>query len=136
MKRISGSLVVCVGAGLFTAGALFREPAGRPAPAAAASTAGTGTVTYGTGRPAGGTAAVATLEIADFAFGDVTAAPGAAVDLVNRDGADHTVTAEDGDFDVAIAGGASGSFTAPAAPGTYAFFCAIHPQMKGTLVVR
>jgi plastocyanin len=139
MNRITGSLVVCVGAGVFTAGALFREPQPRPNVAAPAVPAASGTVTYGNspaGSPAGNGAAPATLEIADFSFRDVTASPGATINLVNRDGADHTVTADDGAFDVAVAGGSSGSFAAPTAAGTYAFFCAIHPAMQGTLVVR
>jgi plastocyanin len=96
-----------------------------------------GTVTYGGGGGGdGGAGSPATLEIEGFAFGFVTASAGRAINLVNRDGADHTVTADDGAFDVAIDGGTSGSFTAPTTPGTYAFFCAIHPQMQGRLVVR
>jgi plastocyanin len=138
MNRISASLVVCVGAGVFTAAALFREPSNPPtvpAPAAPVvpSGAGTGSVTYGGGG--GATVASARLEIADFRFGEITARAGGAIELVNRDGAEHTVTADDGAFDVSIDGGASGSFTAPAAPGTYTFFCALHPQMQGTLTV-
>ena len=31
--------------------------------------------------------------------------------------------------------GAEGEFTAPAEPGTYAFHCAIHASMTGTLTV-
>jgi plastocyanin len=143
MKRITGSLLVCVGAGVFTAGALFREPDTRPTAVAstpAAAPAGSGTVTYGnqsSGSPGRtGASPVATLEIADFSFGDATASPGGTVNLVNRDGADHTVTADDGEFNVSIDGGSSGSFVAPTAPGSYAYFCAIHPDMQGKLVVR
>jgi plastocyanin len=94
-------------------------------------------VAYGN-APAGSGAssARATLQIADFSFTAVSAAPGAAIDVVNQDGAQHTVTADDGAFDVEIDGNSSATFAAPAAAGTYAFFCAIHPAMSGTLVVR
>ena len=34
-----------------------------------------------------------------------------------------------------IGGGESGSLVAPTAPGSYAFFCALHPSMTGTLTV-
>ena len=50
--------------------------------------------------------------------------------------ADHTVSAEDGTtFDSgALAKGGTFQFTA-GAPGTYTYFCRIHPFMKATLTV-
>jgi plastocyanin len=65
---------------------------------------------------------------------DTTA--GATVQISNEDGTTHTVTADDGSFDVKVDGGGSGSFTAPAAPGSYSFHCEIHNSMTGTLVVK
>ena len=54
----------------------------------------------------------------------------------NRDAEPHTVTAVDGSFDSGpIGSGLAVSFAAPAAPGTYAFVCTIHPSMTGQLVV-
>lgn len=90
--------------------------------------------------PAGATAdapAVATIQIADFSFGvPGTVGAGAVVEVTNADGAAHTLTSRDGAFDAGeIGGGATGSFTAPSAAGTYEFFCAIHPSMTGSLVV-
>jgi len=66
----------------------------------------------------------------------VTIRAGSAVLWTNKDGAPHTVTAKDGSFDSGnLAQGASFSFTFQKA-GTYDYFCAIHPSMKGTVVVQ
>ena len=56
--------------------------------------------------------------------------------MSNADAAAHTLTAKDGAFDTgSVDQGAITSFTAPAVPGTYEFFCEIHPSMTGSLVV-
>ena len=114
MKRITGSLVVCAAAGALTAGALFYQP---------------GTSTSAVPAPAG------TVQIKGFAFTPATARRGAAVTIVNGDSVDHTVTADAGAFNVKARGGASVTFRAPSRAGTYTFFCTIHPEMTGTLVV-
>jgi plastocyanin len=79
-----------------------------------------------------------TVHIKDFAYhpASLTVAPGTTVKFVNDDGEAHTVTAVDKSFD--SAGMDSGdawthTFTKP---GTYAYFCALHPYMKGTIIVR
>lgn len=64
-------------------------------------------------------------------------APGAKITVRNADSAPHTVTATTGKaFDAQVGGGETATFTAPSKPGSYAFFCSVHPNMKGTLVVR
>jgi plastocyanin len=82
-------------------------------------------------------AAASTITIQSFAFGaPLTVKPGQSVSVVNQDSAPHTVTADDGhSFDAKAGPSGSGQFTAPAAPGTYAFHCSVHPNMHGTLVV-
>ena len=75
------------------------------------------------------------MTIGSFAFAPATARRGGTVTVVNRDGVDHTVTATAGGFNVKARGGSSVTFRAPSRPGTYKFFCAIHPEMTGTLVV-
>jgi plastocyanin len=83
-------------------------------------------------------ASPARITIQGFAFGaPLTVRPGAEITVVNRDGAGHTVTADDGkSFNVTVAGGGgSATFTAPSAPGTYKFHCTVHPSMQGSLVV-
>ncbi|MFI2372171.1 cupredoxin domain-containing protein [Streptomyces sp. NPDC018833] len=82
---------------------------------------------------------VTTIVIENFAFrpADLKIRPGARISVVNRDSAPHTLTAaEDKLFDTGtINGGATGTFTAPLEPGSYAYLCSIHPNMKGTLTV-
>lgn len=80
----------------------------------------------------------AEITIADFAFsGTRTVAPGATIAVTNDDAAFHSVTAEDGAFDVVVMSrGGTKSFQAPAKPGRYPYICKYHPDMKGVLVVR
>jgi plastocyanin len=82
-------------------------------------------------------AAANTITISNFAFGgELTVAPGATVTVINKDSAQHNVTATDGSFKTAnVKQGESATFTAPTKPGRYAFTCTIHPQMTGALVV-
>ncbi|MFE4636227.1 cupredoxin domain-containing protein [Streptomyces sp. NPDC056773] len=79
------------------------------------------------------------VRIKGFKFipADVKVAAGAKVTVINEDSAPHTLTATEGyAFDTGtIEGGASGTFTAPSKPGSYSFYCSVHPDMKGTLVV-
>lgn len=154
-SNITGALVVCVAAAGVAAGALFLEPgddspAAAPAsavtPAAPAANTDTNTNSdgggYGSrdgGSDGNATASVApaSLEISGFRFGSVEVAAGGQVAVDNRDGAPHTVTADDGDFDSGqVSGGSTAAFVAPAQPGTYDFHCEIHPDMSGTLTVR
>jgi plastocyanin len=80
----------------------------------------------------GGTVAV-TIEGFEFDAQPVSA--GSSFEVENRDSAEHTFTADDGDFDVDVGGGESASVDAPAEPGTYAFHCEIHTNMTGELEV-
>jgi plastocyanin len=150
-STITGALVVCVAAAGIAVGALVLEPgdtspaataAGGAAPAAAppAPAGGGG---YGSSGNGGGAAPAApaapaggSIEISGFQFGTTTVGAGGQVSVSNRDGAPHTATADDGSFDSGqVGGGSTGSFVAPAQPGTYTFHCEIHPDMSGTLTV-
>ena len=124
--RVTPSLVVCVvGAGV--TGALLALPpaaddaASLPAPAAVA----------------GGAPASVEIRIADYSFGQPrTVEAGAVVQVSNADAEAHTLTAEDGTFDTgSVDEGTVVSFTAPTVPGTYSFYCDIHPSMTGSLVL-
>lgn len=82
------------------------------------------------------TVAAAAMTIKGFKFpATVSAAPGATVTATNGDSADHTVTAKDGSFNSPMPADGQNSFVAPSTPGTYSFYCQIHPGMTGTLVV-
>jgi plastocyanin len=80
-----------------------------------------------------------TVKIDSFAFDTptVTVAPGATVTWVNDDDAPHTVVAEDGKSfrSRTLDTGESFSFTFMS-PGTYAYFCSVHPHMTGKVVVK
>ncbi|TAM73808.1 amidase [bacterium] len=80
----------------------------------------------------------ATVTIADFKYAPttLTVPVGTTVRFRNDDSDAHTVTADDGSFD-------SGGLDPHGAyqhtfdkPGTYRYVCAIHPWMKGAVVVR
>ncbi len=79
-----------------------------------------------------------TIQIEGFAFSALDpVAPGTEITVANLDGAQHTLTADDGSFNTGgLDGGATIAITAPDAPGTYAFVCNIHPSMTGSLTVE
>jgi plastocyanin len=79
----------------------------------------------------------AMIQIEDFAFSDPgPVAAGAKVTVENVDDVTHTVTADDGAFDVSIGPGETATFTAPSEAGDYGYFCEPHPGMTATLVVQ
>lgn len=79
-----------------------------------------------------------TIQIEGFAFSAIDpVAPGAEIAVANLDGAQHTLTADDGSFNTGgLDGGATLAITAPDAAGTYTFICNIHPTMTGSLTVE
>lgn len=87
-------------------------------------------------EPPPDTARVATI---DFGFdeADTVVASGGKVTWANQGAKPHTATFDDVDLDTGrIEPGASASLEAPTQPGSYSYFCAIHPtQMRGVLVV-
>lgn len=81
--------------------------------------------------------ATATVHIKNFTFvpAKLTVPAGTVVRFVNDDGEAHTVTAEDKSFDSSgIDGGGAWAYRF-AERGRFAYFCALHPYMKGTIVV-
>jgi|SRR6185312_5763567 len=81
--------------------------------------------------------ATETVHIKNFAFGPakLTVPAGTVVRFVNDDGEAHTVTAEDRSFDSGGLDTANAWAYRFAKPGRFAYFCALHPYMKGTIVV-
>lgn len=77
------------------------------------------------------------ITIENFAFsGAETAAVGDTVTITNEDSVGHTWTAEEGEFDSGtIAEGETFEFTFDET-GEFDYFCAIHPQMEGTITVE
>jgi len=77
------------------------------------------------------------VEIKGFAFSpnSIQVAAGTTVTWTNSDTTTHTVTADDGSFDSGnLDPGKTFSFTFDKA-GTFTYHCAIHPNMKATIVV-
>lgn len=76
------------------------------------------------------------VRIKDLAFDppDVTAHVGDTVRWVNTDFVDHTVTASNGDWDLALPAGAT-ALLKPTKPGTFDYICTVHPNMTGKLHV-
>ena len=80
---------------------------------------------------------VATVHIKNFSYHDnkVTIHTGDTVLFVNDDDDAHTVPATDKSYDSGgLATGATFTRTFTK-PGTYAYFCALHPWMKAVVVV-
>ena len=69
-------------------------------------------------------------------MGADTVSPGTMLTVSNDDMEAHTITADAGSaLDASIKVG-TGTFTAPAEPGTYPYRCTFHGNMRGTLTVK
>ncbi len=80
---------------------------------------------------------VRTIEIKDFSFqpDSITVPVGTTIRWINGDQVSHTVTSNDGKFDSsAIEKDGQFNFTF-SEPGTYSYYCKIHPSMKGVVTV-
>jgi plastocyanin len=80
---------------------------------------------------------VVEVNISDFAFDPaaVSIQVGTTVQWTNNDSVTHTVTSDDGLFDSGnLSTNDTFSFTFEE-PGTFAYSCAIHPYMAGTIEV-
>jgi plastocyanin len=141
MTRLSGlAALLCVAALAFaacsgstattapTAAVPTAAPASAPASAPSQAAAACEPVDGATGTPA---------QIKGFAFpANITVKAGQAISWANGDSAPHTVTFDDGSCASGSIGAGSTVTVRYDVAGTFAFHCAIHPQMKGTLVVE
>ena len=95
-------------------------------------------------RPAGVAASArptgATMEVAidNFAFGptDLTVAVGTTVTWTNRDDIPHTVVSTEKVFKSKVLDTDEKFSSTFSTPGTYPYFCSIHPKMTGKVVVQ
>ena len=79
------------------------------------------------------------IEIKDFAFNPqtITIKAGEKVTWINRDEEPHTVVSVEKQFKKSTALDTDQEFTITVgAPGTYSYFCSVHPKMTGTIVVE
>ncbi|MEX2447316.1 MAG: cupredoxin family copper-binding protein [Solirubrobacterales bacterium] len=90
-----------------------------------------------TPAPSGDAARSEKVEIVEFAYDPdpVRIEEGGKVIWINRDSDPHTATAEDGSFDTGVLEEGKLGSESFKQPGTYAYICSIHPQMKGTVEV-
>jgi plastocyanin len=79
-----------------------------------------------------------TITIRDFAFApaEVTVARGDTIVWANADFVAHTTTARDAAWDSKSIDGSSAWRTVMRAAGRHEYYCAFHPNMKATVVVR
>ena len=80
--------------------------------------------------------AVVPIAISDLVFSpaEITVKVGDTVEWTNDDFVDHTATATDGEWDVAIPSGKSVTQQMTKA-GTITYFCRVHPGMTGKIHV-
>jgi plastocyanin len=79
------------------------------------------------------------IEIKDFAFNPqtMTVKSGEKITWINRDEEPHTVVSVGKKFPKSSGLDTDQEFTITAgAPGTYEYFCSVHPKMTGTIVVE
>ena len=79
------------------------------------------------------------IEIKDFAFNPqiLTVKSGEKVTWINHDEEPHTVVSVGQQFKKSTALDTDQEFSITAgAPGTYTYFCSVHPKMTGTIVVE
>ena len=89
--------------------------------------------------PTGSTAGNNKIEIRDFMFNPptITVKSGETITWVNRDEEPHTIVSVEKQFKKSSALDTDQEFTITAgAPGTYTYFCSVHPKMTGTIVVE
>lgn len=80
----------------------------------------------------------ASVTIANNAFtpASVTVNVGSTVTWANNDTVTHTITADDGSFASGLVKKATGWSKTFTAAGTFTYFCEIHPDMTGTVIVK
>jgi plastocyanin len=79
------------------------------------------------------------IEIKDFAFNPhtITVKSGEKITWINRDEEPHTVVSVEKQFKKSPALDTDQEFTVVAgSPGTYSYFCSVHPKMTGTIIVK
>ncbi len=78
------------------------------------------------------------VKIDNFSFGPqtLTVAVGATVTWINRDDIPHTVVSADGVFKSKVRDTDENFSYTFTKPGTYPYYCSLHPKMTGVIVVH
>ncbi len=99
----------------------------------------TATGPYGqTSPPVGRNPAPNTVTIANMAFSPatLTVAKNATVTWVNDDNVTHTSTSDNNVWNTGSIGTGTSKAIVFSVSGTYAYHCAVHPMMTGTIIVQ
>ena len=123
MRRLGLSLAVALALG----GGVALAQSSAPSPAPSAETA-----------PAPAPSPVSYVHVKNFTYvpAAVTIHPGQSVRFIQDDETPHTITATDTSYDSGnLDKGQSWTHTFDK-EGTYTYFCAYHPYMKGTVTVK
>ena len=90
------------------------------------------------GEPARKGGATETVVIQDYAYspGNIQVPVGAKVTWTNRDSAPHSATAKDGSWDTGVLAKGESATRTFDRPGTFDYYCSIHPNMEAWLAVR
>lgn len=83
-------------------------------------------------------AAAVEIKIDNFTFAPatLTVRPGTQITWTNRDDIPHTVVEDDRTFKSTVLDTDEKFTFTPSKPGTYKYYCSIHPKMVAKLVVR
>lgn len=96
-------------------------------------------VVLGIGSAAEAAQPARTVDIRNFAFAPktLTVSAGTQVIWINRDDEPHLITSAGGQFAPSQALDTSDRYAVTfSKPGTYAYYCSIHPMMVGTIIVQ
>jgi plastocyanin len=137
LVALSLGLVACGGGGSdSTSTEAESAPSGQESGSAAGGSPD-GETTESEPAPSGEAAKSEKVQIVEFTYepDPVVVQVGGKVTWQNEDTAPHTATADDGSFDTGIVEkGKLGSATFKE-PGTFTYFCEVHPTMHGTVEV-
>jgi plastocyanin len=121
--------IIAVGEGPAPAEGTVDEPPDQPEPTA------TTPVSPADGATVSEPAAVSIVDLT-FEPATVEVVAGSTVTWTNDDGLPHTITAREDDFNSGVVMSGDSFSQAFETPGSFDYFCAIHPSMTGTVVVR
>ena len=113
-----------------------RHRPGRAGSLLLAGCGGTSKSTSSSAAPAPATSAGA-IKIVSFKYmpATLTVKAGSKIAVANRDTAEHTITADDNSFDAGTINPGQNKTLTVTKPGTFAYHCAFHAFMHGTIIV-
>jgi plastocyanin len=136
IRRAAGASCAAALMALSACGYPAAGAASPPAPGAAASPPRATAAAPPTLAPDAASGPQLTIDNFTFRPGTLVVAAGTTVTWTNHDDIPHTVTAADRSFSSAALDTDERFSQRFTTPGTYTYFCAIHPRMTGTITVR